>query len=75
MYKLSGCQFVLGIVILVAALWPDIIGANASKWAIVVAAILLLIHSLGCKMCFDKLCSPNGMGKRKMYYSKKSRRG
>lgn len=38
----------LAIVILVLALWPNLIGAAASKWVIVVAAVLILISA--CKM-------------------------
>ncbi len=39
-------NLVLGIIILVLALWPGLIGAMASQWVIVIAAALLIIHSL-----------------------------
>ena len=40
-------EIVLGIVILVFALWET----TYSKWVIVVAAILLLLHAVSCKNC------------------------
>ncbi len=49
-------ELVTGIVVLVLALWPNMISANVSKWIIVVAAVVLIVHSLGCKnmSCCDK---------------------
>lgn len=49
--KLGGVIF--SLVILVAALWPDLIGATASKWVIVAVAILLLLKSLLYMNCCD----------------------
>lgn len=40
-------EIVLGLVILVFALWET----TFSKWVIVVAAILLLLHAFSCKNC------------------------
>lgn len=44
----SWCDFILAVIILVFSFvtWAY------SKWIIVIAAILLLIHSFGCKKCF-----------------------
>ena len=43
---------ILGIVILVFAIWPtQIFSAMVSKWIIIVAAILLLIHAYKCNTC------------------------
>jgi len=38
-------QAVLAIVILVLALWPNLFGATASKWLIVIGAAWLLIRA------------------------------
>lgn len=35
----------LAIVILVLSLWPELIGAVASKWVIVVSAVLILFSA------------------------------
>ncbi len=39
-------NLVLGIIILVFAIWPQLVGAVASMWIVVIAAALLIIHSL-----------------------------
>ena len=44
-------QAVLLLVILIVTIWPNLIGATASFWVIIVAAILLLIHACTCKSC------------------------
>ncbi len=44
-------EAVLSIVILVLILWPKILGAMASKWIVIIAAVLLLLHAIGCKAC------------------------
>ena len=59
--KCRWVQTVLSAIIIVLALWPNIIGAVASKWVIVVAAALILIHSFGCKAC--AACGPEMMEK------------
>lgn len=56
----SWCEAIIAVIILVFALWPDIVGAIAAKWIIVIAAIVLLIHSFACKKCF----AGNGMAMR-----------
>ena len=53
---------ILGIVILVFAIWPtQIFSAMVSKWIIIVAAILLLIHAYKCNTC----AALKGKGKKK----------
>lgn len=49
----SWCEAIIAIVVIVFALWPDILGAVVSKWIVVIAAIVLLIHSFTCKKCFS----------------------
>lgn len=44
-------EIVLGIVVLIFALWPDWIGAMASKWIVGIAAVLLILHAATCKNC------------------------
>ena len=48
---------IASIVILGLTFWPDMLGATAGKWIIVVAAIVVLILSftgVKCKFCEDK---------------------
>lgn len=44
----SWCEAIIAIVILIFALWET----TFSKWIIVIAAVLLLIHSFTCKKCY-----------------------
>lgn len=44
----SICEAILAIVLIVFALWET----AASKWIILIAAVILLIHSFTCKKCF-----------------------
>ena len=48
----SWCEAILAIIILVFALWPQLLGVTVSMWIVVIAAIILLIHSFMCKKCF-----------------------
>lgn len=45
----SWCEAILALVILVFALWDTWI---YSKWIVVIAAIVMIIHSFTCKKCF-----------------------
>lgn len=45
----SWCELILAIVVIVFALWQT----AASKWILLVAGIVLLIHSMACKGCFS----------------------
>jgi hypothetical protein len=47
-------ETVIGLVILIATLWPGILG-SASWWVVVIAAIVLVLHSWTCKSCGVKM--------------------
>ena len=36
---------ILAVIILIVAIWPNLIGASGSMWVTIVAAALVLIHS------------------------------
>ena len=44
----SWCELIVAIVIIVFALWET----TWSKWIILIAGIVLAIHSFTCKKCF-----------------------
>ncbi len=46
-------QNLVAVIIAVLALWPDLIGASASKWVIVIGAVVLLLHGCCCSACGD----------------------
>ena len=58
-------EAILAVVIGVLALWPNLVGAVASKWVILVAAVLLLGDSMKC-------CGM--LGKKEQANSKKKKR-
>jgi len=45
----SWCELIIAIVIIVFALWDAM---AYSKWIVVIAGIVLAIHSFTCKKCF-----------------------
>ena len=45
----SVCEMVIGIIILVFALWKT----DYSNWIIVIASVILIILSVTCKVCFE----------------------
>jgi len=49
----SWCELILGIIILVFAYWPDLVGVGYGKWVVIIAAVILIIHSFTCKSCFN----------------------
>lgn len=51
MYNCKWCGAILAAAILVVTIWPNLIGATASMWVVIVAAVLLLLHGLGCPTC------------------------
>ena len=57
----SWCEAILGLIILVFAL----VETTYSKWIIVIAAVLLLIHSFTCKKCFSMMHSEVATGKKR----------
>jgi len=46
----SWCEIILGIAVIVFALWtiPDV-----SNWVLVLIGAAIIIHSLTCKSCFN----------------------
>lgn len=44
----SWCELIVALVVIVFSLWQTV----ASKWIILIAGIVLLIHSFTCKVCF-----------------------
>ena len=47
----SWCEAILAVIIIVFALW-DSVYFQFGKWLLVIAGIVLLIHSFMCKKCF-----------------------
>ena len=41
----------LGLVILVLTIWPNLLGAEASMWIVIIAAALLVVHGIACRGC------------------------
>ena len=53
----------LAALILVFVIWPtQILSATYSKWVVIIAAVLLLIHAVTCKKCCGVMCSMNKEG-------------
>jgi len=45
-------EAVLSLIIILFAVWPNLLGDTTySKWVIIIAALLMLIHSFACKNC------------------------
>ena len=44
----------LPALILVFALWPDLV--SFSRWIVVISAALLLVHQHACKSCYSGSC-------------------
>jgi len=42
---------VLGLVILVVTLWPNLLGSSASWWVTLVAAVLVVLHAWSHSHC------------------------
>ncbi|MBS3086559.1 hypothetical protein J4422_02555 [Candidatus Pacearchaeota archaeon] len=38
-------ETILGVVILIVALWPALLGVSASMWVTVIAAAIIVIHA------------------------------
>ena len=55
-------EIVLAIVILVFVIWPtQIFSATVSWWLVVIAAAILLLHSIFHHKCGCDMCSGKGM--------------
>ena len=44
----SWCEMIIGIVILVFTLWWTAV----SEWILIIAGIVLIVHSFTCRTCF-----------------------
>ncbi len=50
-------EALLALIVLVFTIWPtQILSATMSWWLVVIAAALILIHSLFCKKCGGLCC-------------------
>ncbi len=49
MYCNKWTNSVLAIIIIVTVFWPSLLGATVSMWVAGIAALLVLLQSLGCK--------------------------
>ncbi len=47
----KSCEAIIAVIIGVLAIWPNLLGAVNSRWVIIIAAIVLLVHSFACKHC------------------------
>ena len=63
----SWCEAILAVIIIVFALWESVY-ASFGKWIVVIAGVVLLIHSFMCKKCFG------GMGMMNDSMASKKRR-
>ncbi len=75
MHKCSGVGLILGLVLLVTTIWPNILGNVANFWIAVVIGALLVLHTIFhqkcCIMGDGKM--DNGMGMMPKKRSKKRR--
>jgi len=54
-------QIVIGLVVVIFTLWPQ---GTWSKWLVVIAGALIVVHASSCKKC--GVCAPEaGKGKKK----------
>ncbi len=44
-------EVILGIIVLVFAIWPTWLGLNVTQWIIGIAAVLLILHAIKCNSC------------------------
>ncbi len=50
----SWCELIIAIVVIVFALWENVY-ASFGKWILIIAGIVLIIHSFTCKKCFPHM--------------------
>ncbi len=55
----SWCELILGLVVIVFALWQT----QYSQWVLVIAGLVLAVHSFTCKSCFAE--SKHSINRRK----------
>ncbi|MEX0932814.1 MAG: hypothetical protein WDZ77_01815 [Candidatus Pacearchaeota archaeon] len=59
-------EVVLALVVLIFTIWSgQILSTQVSEWLVVIAAALLLIHSLACKKCFGGMKSSTSKSKKR----------
>ena len=72
-----GCRWLealLAVVIIVFTKWPTmVLSANSSMWVVIVAAAVLLVHSLFCDKC-KGLCRGMMKGRSRSSSSRHKRR-
>lgn len=44
-------ETVLGLILLIVTIWPTLLGATASMWVVIVAAVVLILHAWCCGCC------------------------
>lgn len=54
-------EIVIGLIVVIFTLWPQ---GTWSKWVVVVAGAILVIHAFGCKKC-GGVCAPEATSKGK----------
>lgn len=67
-------EIIIAIVVFICVMWPNFLGAVASKWVAGIAAIALFIHALMCKNCGKCMPEMKSMPSRKPATTKKKRR-
>ena len=65
-------ETVLGIVLLIVAIWPNLLTEGISNWIIIIGAVLLIIHACMCKNC-GAWCYPNEQGSKDIRKKRKQR--
>jgi hypothetical protein len=61
MINAKWCEIVMGILVIVFALW----NVPVSKWILVAIGIILIVHSFMCKMCCCSCEMPSQPEKKK----------
>lgn len=56
----SWCELIIALIVIIFALWQT----AWSQWILVIAGIVLLVHSFTCKSCFSGR-EMKGSGKKK----------
>ena len=60
----SWCEFIVAVVVIVFALWESVY-AQFGKWVLIIAGVVLLVHSLTCKKCFPSMPQEMAMKKKR----------
>ncbi len=57
----SWCEVILGLIILLFTFWKT----TYSDWVVIIAAVILVLHSFMCKSCFSHREMPMKTGKKR----------